>query len=347
MGIVAVKGMYWPEPSAGSAFVAMLLDALNEKAGMIFDVPETGDITASGFTVSAMVTAGSARVRLETVDPATGFPTGTLVHPNAVVAVPITRIGWYTVVYPGPVPVVQNTPYATVIEWASGNFSVGRLTVPANSNFPYTVLQNTGAWAKSTVACVGGIRYADGHWPYINGVWPVSSVGTQAGVAGSATSEEGGNRFKMPFGCRVEGIWWGAGTNVGEPKPILYAEDAATILAEGPQWPPYVHSATTNIIRFIPFFQPITLEKDQIVYAFIRAMTPASVALRTIVYDHALEGALQGGASSDRYWRGTNGNLNTLVDSRMALGFLINGVYDGVPDKKYMKNAAGLLVPIG
>jgi hypothetical protein len=60
-----------------SSFVSRLIDATGEKYAAIIQIPKTGTISKIGFRTGTVTTSQTLRGGIETVDAATGAPTGT------------------------------------------------------------------------------------------------------------------------------------------------------------------------------------------------------------------------------------------------------------------------------
>lgn len=329
MGIQPVKGIYWPDLSATSGlFTPMLIDAVGEKAAFVFGAPKAGVIDRVGFHIMTLTTPGTLNVRLETLD-ASGQPSGTLVATGASFSYVPSAVGWQEVVLTTPLTVTDMQVFAVVIELATaGNISVSRMTGVNQFNFPYSALY-TGTWAKSNLAGVVAVRYNDGDWPYNAGLWPISSMGATTHSAGNATSEFG-NKATLPFGCQVEGLWGGMGSNQGNGVVLLYAADGSTIITfagfDGAQ-----QASSNNTLRVFPFPDPVILDPGQTVYPIIRATSSTVIGARWLGWNPGVVSAVPGGDLMRRVTRAVGGTFAEVADSRYMLGFVISGIHDGVP----------------
>lgn len=82
MTLVSVGGSIelpyaWESYTPNCDSFSTTLDADGEKAGAVFHAPKSGDIAAIGFRVNAVTAWDDLKAGIETVNSATGYPTGT------------------------------------------------------------------------------------------------------------------------------------------------------------------------------------------------------------------------------------------------------------------------------
>ncbi len=206
-------GTFWPERLGDTASLDennnLTLDAASEKAAVIFQIPQDGNIVGAVFTTNAVsVTAGplTFTVTLETVD-SNGFPTGTLFHANATVTQAIAttddntqfEVAWTSFVGTGGtvVALVVAAPGAGTLD-----VDIARMRGYATT-FPYTALF-TASWAK--VAGSGGVcalKYDDGYH-YVPGVFPIETT-TNTSFNNTSNPDQRGAKFQLPGPVRITG----------------------------------------------------------------------------------------------------------------------------------------------
>src|SRR5688572_2287311 len=88
-------GFFYPRmigaTGAVAPVVSLTLDASGEKIGWVLQAAATGAIDAIWFRTGTVTTGDTVDVRIETVDPSTGLPTGTLWSANTNVSVVIAN----------------------------------------------------------------------------------------------------------------------------------------------------------------------------------------------------------------------------------------------------------------
>jgi hypothetical protein len=210
------------------------INGVGQYVAWLFMCPKTVVVDRDWWSIGAATTGCTCLSRIETVDTATGLPTGTLVHANASQSVVIgSGEADYEVTYPGTFTLSAGTLYARVLAQSSGTPSgiSPRSFADDNSNsgLPYLLDYDASAAARLTTALCGGIGLSGGGALPIEYLWPISAVGTV--VFDSAdTPDTIGNQFTFTASERVCGarIWL---DNDSTCTVKLYDSDGATVLA--------------------------------------------------------------------------------------------------------------------
>lgn len=297
MALVDIGGnISYPTPPVGMAgaptFSNLLTDAVNEKAAFAFQAPKTGSIDRIGFKTGTVTTGGvNWDIRLETLDTSTGFPTGTLVGTNTNASQAIASSDdnvWFEVTLTASASVVEGNYYAIVIAApGAGTF---------NANFSYfadgfgggfpCALLYTGSWALATAGAPQfSVRYTDGTYPPISGVFPI--VGTTTNTYNNtSTPNVYGNKITLPFKCKIDGFWiWGDFD--GDYMVNLYSSDGATVLISGSGYAGVPATSSTSF-NYGKFSSSYTLEKDTL---YILGIAPSSASNVSVYsYDFYLSG---------------------------------------------------------
>jgi len=249
--------------------VNSLLDAAGEQWAYLFRAPKSGNISTIGFRTGTVTTGAAVDVRLETVDPATGDPTGTLKAANANATQTILDGDdntWFDTALTAAAAVSAGDWLAAVIT-APGGFA-GTLNL-AYGNVYGLINQITqrqyyldhyvaSAWTKRLYAPIGRIGYDDATFPFIPGLCGANSLSSY--VYDSAdTPDEYGIYFQLPFSARATG-WWASVRLQGDAIANLYDSDGSTVLASTILDFDIVSS--TNMPNGALFANPQTLAKD-------------------------------------------------------------------------------------
>jgi hypothetical protein len=230
----------WGNPNGGSSSI---LDAAGKKAAWIFYPPKTGNIDAIRWYLYQTTTNGSLDARLETVDPATGFPTGTLWGTNTNISrtIPSFDFGDKTDVFTAAAAITDlNIPIAAVLNNVSGNYQMiqalrGSSDDSWHIGSAYLANYNNVAWALG--ASVGnqpanypclGVRYSDGSYYKVPGVLYCTP---SAVSLNSAPTTLVGTRLRMPVPVRTWGGYFQATANIGVDWTMrLYDSDGSTVI---------------------------------------------------------------------------------------------------------------------
>lgn len=236
-------GLYFPDPHFSASETAIteqgiLIDAASEKAAMIFQAPATGSVDQVAFRVLAHTTAATLDVRVETIDLATGLPSGTLVGANTSGTVTTTGANTtHIVTLTAAASLTRGTFYALVVAQPSvspGNCSIQYWDTRQNSSREghgrhrlIYMLGFTTTWeTKNGVGQAGrapsmAIRYNDPKWRFIPGTICASSF-SEFGFNSGSNPNERGAKIRFPFPARATGFFFLGSITDQDYQVILY-----------------------------------------------------------------------------------------------------------------------------
>ncbi|MCZ2109083.1 MAG: hypothetical protein LC118_05865 [Dehalococcoidia bacterium] len=210
MALVDVPGMVWPEAwQASGSFANFRVDAAGEKAAMIIRVTKAGSIRKVHFRLNTVTTPTDTDVRIETVDPATGNPTGTLWAANTNVTVASGSLTGNTCITSGALTadaVVAVYVIAVVIAPSgSPDYNVAGYTMYNTDNVSsYTALYTT-SWTKTGgIGPNVGLEYSDGSFGYIPYCAPMQN-NSNISLSTSTTPDEVAMKFSVDAPMRIAG----------------------------------------------------------------------------------------------------------------------------------------------
>lgn len=227
--------------SGGFSTAVFQINAAGEAVAMIRRAEATNTIRRVGFYVSAFSTEGDIDVRLETVDPANGEPTGTLLDASSHhTALTISSTGWKWADFGGGngAPVTIGDTFAVVFQDNASSapditirYSASELV--KNSAFPYSALNIASSWSKFAARSAHALALdtsgdATGIIPGVQR-FPYTSLAT-TDFNNSSDPDEQGIIFQFPFACRVVGGWM-AGDLDGDCEMVLYDTNGTSVLA--------------------------------------------------------------------------------------------------------------------
>lgn len=308
MALQSIPGGLWlPRPLLGSQFLAfattLVLDAADEKAGFLIHAPRTGNVRKIRWRTGTVTTGATLDVRLETIDAATGFPSGTLFGTNTnasqVVASTDDNTTFLTQLT-ADAAVTQGDLLGVAI--VNPSASPGNMVISAvrwdqpmtAGDFPQCALF-TASWATvGNIAPVVALEYDDGSYAYVEWCHPVTAINSVT-FANSSTPDVRGLRFKVPFPCKASRFWVYADAD-GDFDVKLLDSDGVTALATVSVDKDVPGAATAAGQYFRPFPADITLVKD----TFYRLVIEPTSATSLTVYDvdvptAAVMDALEGG----------------------------------------------------
>lgn len=319
-----------------------VIDATGEKSGFVVQAPKTGNIRKIHFRTAAAATPTDTDVRVESVDAATGMPSGSLLNANSNVTVAsasITANSWITTGnLTADAAVTKGQLIAIVVApTGSPNIRVAVFSTNAGFRFPYVTLF-TAAWAlvPGNVPILA-LEYSDGSFAYMPGVNAASAFNSHA-IASDTTPDEIALVFQVPGPVTVSGFWLWADLD-GDADVILYNSDGSSALVTL-SIDKDVRAATTVGMPFIfTFATPVDLSGAT---TYMLAVKPTTTTALTIYsFDVASAAILDqhAGGQAFHYRQATDGAWAAATTTRrpyfgLFLSAIDNGAGSGSAPKR-------------
>lgn len=324
---------FWDYPSqlipVSSTFLT--IDAVNEKAAYIFRAPKTGNIDRVSVAFRSVITPGNLDVRLETVSEANGAPSGNLVSVGASTQVAVLA-GWANtikeIVLDTPAAVIKGQVIAVVVSLpGAGNMQIqkrpaGPAGIHSSQGTTYSAIFTT-VWALDSNQPCGFVRYDDGSYPYINDRVPWHT-GQNVFISSSSTPDEMGNRFVLPFTCKVAGLWI-AGTKVANSSCELRLYDEADAVLKSQNLD--VDQVVSSSVSWPQLFSDsVVLEKGEVYRGTALGTGTGAFGLNeaTTLTAEIMDAAA--GGSLIHQTRRAGSSWDDFPDVRTALGLLIEAI---------------------
>jgi len=267
-GGVALPMFFPVNESFGSSgwWKNFVIDAAGEKVAFIFRAGKTGTIDRVGFATRAVTSSQPLRVRLETVSPTTGNPTGTLIAAGAsgTIATPAAN-NFYEVTLDTPPSVTINNYIAVVIDFpeSAGNLQIAGWDTGTSTGdiaqLPYCDHFFSAAWTKQKFIPICSIRYNDTTYPF-NGMLPLKNQ-SEIGINTGSTPDEVGIKFQLPVTTKIKGLW--LYIYLREPLTLkIYNE--SDVLLDSVAYDPDITSDISAGWNIWLFNSSITLEKNKV-----------------------------------------------------------------------------------
>lgn len=186
------------------------IDVANEAHAILLLAPKDGTIAKVIIGLSAVLTAQQMTARIETLG-SNGYPSGTLIAAGAEgFFTPASGVNVVTI--NTPPAVTKNQPFAIFFNFSgtigSVNFQFNWGTTASThktsgvSNGSAVQRSSAGTWSTLSTSCVIGVEYGDGTMPYQGG----QALPLDASLSVRTISDFFGNRFELPFKCKVSGV---------------------------------------------------------------------------------------------------------------------------------------------
>ena len=298
--------------------------------------PPVGDtIDRVFFKINAATTGCTCLARLETVDAATGLPTGTLVHANASQSVVIASgAADYEVVFSGSFTMPSIELFALVLAQNSGT-PVGIQPASfaddnSNSGLPYLIDYDASAANRHSLAMCFGIGNSTGA-SIMRHLWPIESVTTHS-FDSADSPDTYGNRVTADAPMRVCGAWVWADID-GAAKLKLYDSDGTTVLAERDMDANVPPSATALINRY-RFASKVELSPGNY-YLAVEATSGTNLAVYSCQFPSSSwrHGSPMGGGTmqmaSTTQTPSSTGDWTLDDTSQVFMGLIVDGIESG------------------
>lgn len=241
MSFVTVPQYAFPRSPEGAQSAATVLTAgttldlngVGQYMAYVDFMPSTETIDRAFFRIHDATTGCDALVRVETIDDATGLPTGTLVHANASQTVTIASGGAdYEVTFPGTFSITRGTKFALVIAQSSGTPVAVRMSYFREWKYaegiPYVIDFDANAATRHNLSILAGLG-TSGSAVSFRDIWPINAV-TAESFANTDAPDTIGNKMVIDAPMRVCGAWaWVDADATGTLK--LYDTDGVAVLA--------------------------------------------------------------------------------------------------------------------
>jgi len=284
-------------PNAILGAQTITFNAASMSAAMMFQVPRSGILKKVLVRTGTVTVADDLLIRLETVDPSTGFPTGNLYAANATASVALVDTDdnsffWIPINGSSGISVTKGDIVAMRInnDYVNGNmvvvYAIGNVIL---NDFPYCATYASGAWTKQKFVPALTLEYDTGIIAAI-GCYPCCYPASAQGFSASTNPNTRGNRIKLPFRARALGFWITVDVD-GDCSAILFDSDGVTAL-ETVALSPTIRASTAYGVRFVQFSTPRILEKDTFYRFVLKATTATQITMYAI--EVADDGALSG-----------------------------------------------------
>lgn len=346
MSFITVPEFYFPDlPSTVSATptlagaATMDINGASQWVSFVFSCPRTVTVDSVFFRVNSATTGCTTTVRIETVDPATGLPSGILADNNATATVNITSgAANYEVTFPGTFTLTKGVLYAIYI----GAPNTG--TTPSAINFtvfsddgsdigmPYVIDFDTSASYRDGLCPSMAIGTTGSSSLFIEKLWPITSA-TMETFASTSSPDTIGNKITIKAPMRACGAW--AWLDLDEAATVkLYNTDGSTVLGSASGYvgvPPTI----AQYINVFQFSSPVELATGDY-YLALEATTTTSIGIASMSFSNERwrSASPLGGAdfcytSCTQTPTGT-GSWTTTTTKQAFIGLIVDGLDNGV-----------------
>lgn len=298
---------------------ALVIDAADESVAFVIQAPKTGNISDIQWGTRTVTTGATLDIRVESVDTATGFPSGTLLDTTtngAQVVADANDNVVFTTALTSAAAVTRGQLIAIVIKNPTasfGNMVISSFSDGSDSLYPFACL-NTGvspavSYAKVAVAPMLGLEYDDGSYVPVPTCYPAATTITSTAFNNTSTPDSIGLRFQMPYPCTVGGFWlWtdlDGDCDVKLVSSAYHQANATGILASLTIDKDTDASATSGLAQFL-FATPVEIDSGTDYRLVIEPTSATSVT----IYDFTLASL----AAMDSWDGGQTWHLTTAKD---------------------------------
>lgn len=325
------------------------LTSASHKFAAIFEIPVTGTVVGAEWRTGTVTTGSTMDLTLETVDAATGMPTGTLYDAAAVGTCIVASSDDHVWINDGfgggtawgSVTVTKNNRVALVVGQPSssaGSLLVAGRSRVTSSQFPYSATNTSGSWVKNANAMSLALEYSGGvYYPIASGVFlPVNACSAYSWDNNDAKTEIGA-KITVSAPIRAVGVVVGAELDKGVDTVIALYDSGGSEIATTP-------TIDTNILfnfgggagdaaTFVDFTSPVEIAAGSTVYVGLKPQ--ASTATIDLAYygvnAAAHLAAMPGGGKIIKVDRATqgSGSWNEVTTEEPFIALICDQMSDG------------------
>jgi len=332
---------------ASPSLTNLLLDAASEKAAFITMIRKGGTISKVAWRTGTVTTGATMDVRIETVDPTTGDPTGTLWAANTngsqIVADADDATVFTTTLTAGAV-VAQGDVLAVVIVNPSvspGNLNVSSVGGVLAYNYPYLDLFTT-VWNPQTGGACLALEYSDVTYEPMPRMLPCTAFQTTAYNSGS-TPDERALKFKYPVPITVSGFWiFGSHATSSDFDAVLYDSNGTTALLTQSVEAMQQRSTSVGLVDYF-FDSTQALLKDTFYRLSFKPTTVNNITINSFTaFNAAVMNQIEGGENFHLSERTDAGAWTDTTSQRLFVGLIVEKLDNAVGGASGMLHHPGM-----
>ena len=307
------------------------LDAAGEYVAFVFVAKQAMTISHIGFRAGFGTGSPTADIRVETIDAATGLPSGTLWATDTnIVTGTLVNNTFSLFALTAPASIAAGQIFAIKIAYNSGTTLVisGISGTVGARGLPYAVL-NTGTPTKTALANMLMVLGSSTTEFYtMRGLLPVNTI-TNANFNNTDGAKRC-MRFRTPFPCRVRGILIPASAQTGDFN-IRLEDDAGNELSSSSTAFEGNAQISTNAGSLILYFDnPVVLAKDTWYRAAVEPSSSTNVNFSFVAAPAADYLKAFPGGQNATYASFASGAWTDTTDQAALMDILIDQFDDGV-----------------
>lgn len=303
------------------------IDAAGEYDGMVFCAQQDMTVSHIGWRLQSVAGSPTADVRIETLDTA-GHPSTTLFGTNTNIVTGTLTAAWRVDALTAAATITKGQVFAVKFLYNSGTSFVMRATSGIlRNNFPYIARSIGGAQSKNADQLVMALGSSSNTWYAAQALFPIATVANN--TFNNTNSAARGNRFQVPFSCRVVGLVIQHGASVGDYNIILTDDSGTELSSSSTAFDGDLSRAVAGIPDYKFFDNAVTLSPGT---WYRMAQEPTSATnVNEYVVDVATSDVLQAmpGGANFAYATRASGTWSNDTDSVCLMDLLIDQLDDG------------------
>lgn len=325
-------GNFGSAPSFGNVAT---LDAAGEYMAYAFVAREDMVVSHVGIRVGTVSGAPTADVRIETLDSATGLPSGTLWATDT--------NGASGTLTSGSSPLIALTASATIaksqvfcvkIAYSSGTSfivqNINQMGLPQTTGLPYQII-NTGTPTKSAMSnSTANIALGSSSTVFyqVQGAFPAT---TSTNVAFNNTnSAKRGLRFTIPMNCRAIGIRWYNNSSVGDYNAILFSDAGSELSSSSTAYEGDNNAGSNNSVTNSIFDSTVELTAGTTYRIALEPTSATNIQIQTVTLPSAdYRGASPAKTTAHYTTFATSSWTDSATDQLPFMDLLIDQLDDG------------------
>lgn len=331
------KPLPWPGINLANTTVVVgastTLDASGEYECYIGYAREAMAVSHVGFRVAVATGSPTVDVRIETVDAATGLPSGTLWATTTNIVTGALSTGWNLVALTSTANIAKGQAFAVKILYNGGTSvqlnNVGGV-IEGQKAVPYRVV-NTGTPTKTVLSATPAMALGSSSTTFYRLIGMLPIITVTGGTFNNTNSAKRGLRFQVPFACRVTGLRHYLGTAVGDFNIAILDDSGSELSGSSTAYEGDIGLNTVSGSVDLFFDNPVILQPN----TWYRATVEPSSATNSAVMFFTLpssdyQSGMPGGSNSHYTTFASATWDDTGTDKLPLMDILIDQLDDGV-----------------
>jgi hypothetical protein len=333
---VAWPGLVGSFNSSPALGTATTLTTAGHYMAYVFVAREDMVVSHVGFRAGSVAGSPTADVRVETVDPTTGLPTGTLWATNTnLVSGTLSANTNLLSALTASATITKGQVFCIKIAYASGTSigiaNINQTSAPQNESLPY-VVTNIGTPTKGIFSNnIANIAIGSSSTTFYQVAAAIPAISVNSVVFNNSTAgTKRGIKFTIPMNCRIVGMRWYSSNGNGDYNIAIYDSSGVEISSSSTAYVGLNNAVSLSGVTYGYFDNTVTATAGTTYYAAVEPSSATNVVLYNFVLPStSYRGATVAGTAANYSTYTTGGGWVDATDTLPFMDIIIDQVDNG------------------